>query len=533
MLGPVLAVDIARKGRRDFYTELMRDTRGLRREHAAARERWFNSLPWERKEETLFELELLLKGLVCFANPRNHPGLRAPTPLAHDFRQELAIMREGVHRITVVSRQLLGKHERAYSFNRYLESVLAQDHARSLLAKEGTTQNAPEESLAALRSAFTNLAEILDGLGRLGRIHYRLFAAVGSMAMREIGRNVYFNPLMKLEFRPEFDRIRSFEVLEVIQSIESEAGHKVVALAFLSLFRLLRYMRTARALAASRDDVARSHLVFAVMRSDARALSSFLRREVAGTLAEGFEREVLRVPAAEISTRLGDFAIEHETLRRLKATLESVGSQLRLELRRAFGRLLPAPRDELPPGDLQEAVLTATASLTAFLQQATVAIAREFRPELDGERIFDDFISRAAQSERLRRDIWMFAQILRGFIAKAAAASTAADRWAGFTTFRFIRDFIVYFRNMGYQLLRFSDYERFDGFMALVEELTDTDILDPARLGRAVRECEEFFAYLMDTFEKIGQREELHGVTFDRKDAAETLKLYLGQGAGG
>lgn len=526
-----MAADLsARRARRDFYTELMRDTRGLRREHATARERWFNELPWERKEETLFELELLLKGIVCFANPRNQPGLQAPAPLAHDFRSELQILREGVHRIVAVTRQLLGKHEHAYSFRRYLESVVTHDHERSLLVRESLTQNAPEESLSALRAAFTSLDEIAEGLGRLGRIHYRLFAGVGTAAAREIGRNVYFNPLMKLEFRPEFDRIRSFEVLEVIHSIESEAGHKVVALTFLSLFRLLRYMRVAQSLASERGALRRAYLVFAVMRSDARALANFLRREVPTTLASGFEREVLRIPAAEISTRYSDLVLEYETLRRLKATLQSVGNQLRLELRRAYGKLLPPPREELADHELEDAIRTTAGTLTAFLQQAAVALAREFRPELDGERIFDDYISRAAQSERLRRDVWMFAQILRAFIAKASAARTAADRWAGFTSFRFVREFVGYFRNMGYQLLRFSDYERFDGFLSMIEELTDTDILDPSRIERAVLETEEFYAYLMDTFEKIGKREELRDVAFDRKDAAETLKLYLGQG---
>src|SRR4051794_29110309 len=50
----------ANKARRDPYADLLRDTRGLRREQAATREAWFASLPWERKEETLFELEMLM-----------------------------------------------------------------------------------------------------------------------------------------------------------------------------------------------------------------------------------------------------------------------------------------------------------------------------------------------------------------------------------------------------------------------------------------------------------------------------------------
>ena len=57
---------------RNAYAELLRDTRGLRREQQQAREAWFARLASDKKEETLFELEMLLKGLACFGNPRNH-----------------------------------------------------------------------------------------------------------------------------------------------------------------------------------------------------------------------------------------------------------------------------------------------------------------------------------------------------------------------------------------------------------------------------------------------------------------------------
>jgi hypothetical protein len=74
----------------EAYADLLRDTRGLRREQAAARDAWYAALSWERKEDTLFELEILLKGLACFANPRNHPGARQrKTVVSLDFRDAL------------------------------------------------------------------------------------------------------------------------------------------------------------------------------------------------------------------------------------------------------------------------------------------------------------------------------------------------------------------------------------------------------------------------------------------------------------
>ncbi len=125
--------------------------------------------------------------------------------------------------------------------------------------------------------------------------------------MREIAQSAFFNPLAALEFRPEFDRIASAQVLELIQGVPGEQAHRLVALTFLSLFRMLRYTRLLDSIAVDHTDrrvAGRAYLVFAVLRSDARALSNFLRRRAGGLLAESFERDLYRVPAREVGSPL-------------------------------------------------------------------------------------------------------------------------------------------------------------------------------------------------------------------------------------
>src|SRR3954468_1916962 len=100
---------------RNAYAELLRDTRGLKREQQQAREAWFARLAADKKDETLFELEILLKGLACFANPRNHPGAgRRQTIVSHDFRDHLGLARDGMARIVQLTRALLGDQDRAF-----------------------------------------------------------------------------------------------------------------------------------------------------------------------------------------------------------------------------------------------------------------------------------------------------------------------------------------------------------------------------------------------------------------------------------
>src|SRR5262245_56514621 len=106
------------------YADLLRDARGLRREHLQAREAWFTAPAADRKEDTLVDIEILVKGLACFADPRNHPGGgRIRTTINHDFHQHLQHAKDGMGRIVQLIRALLGERDRTYVFQRYLETV--------------------------------------------------------------------------------------------------------------------------------------------------------------------------------------------------------------------------------------------------------------------------------------------------------------------------------------------------------------------------------------------------------------------------
>jgi len=123
----------------------------------------------------------------------------------------------------------------------------------------------------------------------------------------------------------------------------------------------------------------------------------------------------------------------------------------------------------------------------------------------------------------------MFMQILRAFIAKSQASPGGTDQWAGSHSFQFVRDFLSHFRAIGYQLLRANDYGRLDVFLEALSDLRDVDLLEDSQLDRAVLEAHHFSDYLEQLFKRISSRAELRDAPFDRKDATETLKIYLGR----
>lgn len=513
----------------DAYSDLLRDTRGLRREQSSARDQWLARLPDGKREDVLFELEVLLKGLACFANPRNHPGPpRRAAIVAIDYKEPLTLARDGMQRVVALCRVLLGEQERAFVFQRYLELLLPDDSARSRLVRGTMTQDTPEESLFLLRHALTNLLEVTGGVTRLPRVPFRLFYATLSVAHREVSQSAFFNPLAALEFRPEFDRITNVRVLELMRQVPGEQARKLVALTFLSLFRMLRYLALLEHVVREPRPAGLVYLILAVLRSDARALTDYLRKQAGEQLADSYERELFKIPAAQIAARYEEMMAEAHRLLGIKATLGGIAANLRLELRRTYEHDLPPPDGGATSERLRGVVVTVASNLRPALQNAVLVLGKALGARLDEHGVFDDAAARRSLSNRLRRDVWMFAQIVRAFGAKARSTPSREDRWSGPSSLQFVREFLTYFGAMGYPLLRAADYPRFDAFNAALLALEETDLLDPVRLERAVAEAEQFYLFLSALFEQIGQRSELEGVPFDRRAAAESLKLYLG-----
>ena len=520
-------------GERDAYQDLLRDTRGLRREQAAAREQFVARLLSERKEDQLFELEVLLKGLACFANPRNHPGPARRTPVvAQDFREALALGREAMTRVGALCRALQFERDRAFVFQRYLETVVPDDSGRARLAHTSAAQDTPEQSLFYLRHGMTNLLEVTSGVCRLQRVPFRLFYAVLGVAQREVSQSAYFNPLVALEFRPEFDRISNPRILELMRSVPGEHARRLVALTFLSLFRMLRYLTLLESTVRDREPTRRQlgvvYVILSVLRSDARALASYLRHTAGRVLAEGFDRDIFAIDAPQMNERFDGLFAEGRRLRSMRATLEGVGANLRLEMRRAFEHDFPAP-DTAPTLDaIRTAVARTTKNLRPALQNGVLFLGSSLGVRLDEQGVFDDDATRRMLSERLRRDVWMFAQIVRAFAHKARATKPGEVSWTGVGPLQFVREFLAYFQAMGYPLLRTADYPRVDAFMSAMSGLEASDLLEPLRMERAVAECEQFYVFLMNLLQAIGKRAELAQAPFDKRGAAESLKLYLG-----
>ena len=458
----------------DFFFELMRDSQRVRATQLAERDRWIRGIAIPGREEILFELEMLLRGLDRFFNPRNLFADAQP-PQGRDFKGELKAARDAIHRAIHLARRLtVPTQEQALLFRSFLEGSLADDRARARLGAELREQRTPEESLFLLRSGLVAHQGILDHLLQLERAPQGLYLDVGRALQHELFVSRYFCPPAALEFRAEYDRVASVALLDALRDQEDERRRKAFALGLLALFRMLRTLRYVPEPPTLQPR--RVLVVLALARSELWALVGYLETDLP-RLCAGSD--------AEAVTATGQTAAAA-----LRSALEETKAVL------------------LVPATVRGQIDAARDALVAATRLAIGALAQGLDPTLTGPEVFEDQKTRVAQSARLRRDLWVFHQLT--LTAAQALAQPDASPAAALPLRRFAGEF----RDVSYQLLRHSDREAFDRFLDLLDGFVDKVASPPGPEGESLLvrlrdDCRRFAEILRFALETVDRRADL------------------------
>src|SRR5215470_8894009 len=465
----------------------MRDSQRVRAVYLTERERWIRTLEITGREEVLFELEMLLRGIDRFFNLRNLFGEQLP-PADRDFREELKAARDAVHRAAHLSRRLIvQKREQALLFRSFVEGTLSDDRARARLSAELREQRTPEESLFLLRSGLSALQGIIDHLLRVEFTPQQVFLDVGRALEHELFVSRYFCPPSGLEFRAEYDRVSSVKLLEALRQTVDDKKRRAFALALLAAFRSLRSLRYVPAPPTPHSR--RVLLILALVRSELVVLVGYLESELA----------------------------------RLVATVQGVGEAAALA--RAAAVPIRAALDRVPP--ILAEPITDRAQidshrdhLAGATKDAIGAVAAALDPTLSREALFDAQEGRAELSQRLRLDLCVFREMCR------ATAERLSRPEADVAMVQPLRRFSLEFRDVGYQLLRHSDRELFDKFLALLESWGSLENT-PARVQRLREDCRRFGDILDRALDNVNKRAELQKVPLDDQAVREALARRL------
>ena len=473
----------------DFFFELMRDSQRVRSVYLAERERWIRTLEIAGREEVLFELEMLLRGIDRFFNLRNLFGEKQP-PADRDFREELKAARDAVHRAAHLSRRLIvQKQEQALLFRSFVEGTLADERSRARLGAELREQRTPEESLFLLRSGLSAQQGIVDHLLRVEVTPQQVFVDVGRTLQHELFVSRYFCPPAAMEFRAEYDRVSSVKLLEALRQTPDDKKRRAFALALLAAFRSLRCLRYVPPPPTPHSR--RVLVILSLVRSDLVALTGYLDSELV----------------------------------RLVATVEGVGEAAALA--RAAAVPIRAALERVPP-ILADAITDRVQidahrdQLAAATKDAIGSVAAALDPHLSREALFDAQEGRAELSVRLRLDLCLFREMCRETAERLGRAG------ANVGLVQPLRRFSLEFRDVGYQLLRHSDRELFDRFLDLLESWGGKALENtPQRIQKLREDCRRFGGILDRALENVNKRSELQKIPLDEQAVREALARRL------
>jgi hypothetical protein len=283
---------------------------------------------------------------------------------------------------------------------------------------------------------------------------------VGRVLYREIRRSPVLALLIDKKFKPIHDRIANPAIAKLIRGIESPAQRKHAAKVFLELFRLLHYLEYADPERTPEEELRNTILIFSLITSETRLLTSYLERRVLKSLDPNsplhdlYDSFVYCIPLElkkVINTELLDISVVRQ----------SDGIHARVENSHGI--------------------------LKDCFQQSIVQLAQMLEPKVDGEAIFTDFTAKLEQSVGLRDGLGRLILSLRRF-QKVRDEPSA----------QIMKEAISAFYDNEMKYLMYRDWSGFELFFI--------EILKCSSLPGLQQICHRFETFLTTLFREVQKR---------------------------
>ena len=471
------------------------------------RNRWLAELDVPLKNERLFELEMYLKVLDRFCNLRNHPISDPENVFDRDLKVETHILRDAITRVISLVQSLLPEEKTsAFNFQRYVEHRLMSDRVRMERLERSLMQNIPEESLFVLESGMTSLREMASAFLSSKKVSYLSFHHLGDLVSREIAWNAFFNPFHMSEFSSTHDRIRNAAIQKIVRTKIPASIRREISVVFLIVFRLLHYVQYIREEDSNHWVLLQNLPVFTLVRSEGASLIEYLENDLTKTVKKKLER---------------DEAVE------LVKVFDSLAFQLSVEIKKVYQLEIQDAAAEKEINRLRTGMARGKGVLVEILRQVVVQLARAFDHSVEGNIIFRDFISRTALSLKLRKDVWIFHRVVEHLDKSVSSNLPKSEFKPIFEALKSLRNYVYYFQNVSFQMVRFTDRDAFEDFFRVVDGFSGDSVQEPGRLEELHQIVRAFSVFLETTLTNISQRSELKDQPFGTREGEYILEQFL------
>jgi hypothetical protein len=302
--------------------------------------------------------------------------------------------------------------------------------------------------------------------------------------------------------------IKSPRFIRIVRSLTDPKLRRHLSIVFLMMFKLLRYLAFLSPDARDLERLKDCLLIFALIHSEAQLLVDVLENDLP--------------PVIRASSDL-----DPEIQRIFLGHMDALAYQLTLETKKMFELELKDAAVAKDVNPLRAGITRSRGLLTNIFQQGIVHLGQVIDPALEGRHVFPDFVSRLEESLKVRRDVWLFTRILENLERVIDRAIENNQTIPVLEALGTLRNFIFYYQNVSFQLVRCTDRDDFQKFFEKVDRLAGADVREPEKLSAFRHELHVFKMFLETTLASINNRNELRNTPFGADEGERLLAQFM------
>jgi len=415
-------------------------------------------LKLDEKPDINFELYTLLKSAVSIFTFENLPLSRSETLINYNFTQWIKIEFHIISKILdLIQKMLPEEKSNRLSFKQYINSKITTDYSKSKILEEILNQESLEDSLILLGTTFLHLKVLSDNISSIKNVNFQTFQSIGHFVRREVAFNKFFDPFEPPFFKPVTDKISSRQINEIIKTIPHSDTKKITSAIILEMFRILKYLSLTHEVKKQKNEIPKVLGIYTLVNSESRDLESFLHNE--------FISQSLKKDDGEST---------------FYELLESTSFQLKLELKKVFKGELVGIVNETKYRKIIAKCENATGILDNFFKQAIESVVKFFEPGLNGEDLFEGYVSKKEISSKLLKNLLLLNKLtlyVKEKITKSAKEDDVKDSIKKFI------NYIDYFEKYVLCLFRLSDRDEIEKLLCSFKGINDDQIIKAHKGG--------------------------------------------------
>ncbi len=325
----------------------------------------------------LFEWEMLIRSVLLFPVINFHllsEDIKSSL-IRKNFHPELESLEDAVRREALLSIRLENRNTEFYSeFEDFIEEYFMRKYGVMTLELSRKGKRDYWVMVSQITELFLDWRHVLSRVKEAPEIPYIVFFSTTRRIVRELRRIPLMDSYLKKRFKRPLDRISVPEIKETISSIKERTERRRVALVFLMISKLIKYLDYLENLLRQDKIPGRYYPILILIKYDFALLIKVLQTN-------------------------------RKTIPRLKPIMEKLLTSLEAEYRKVFfGELLNISFLSLPER-LREKLANSVFLLKSLLKDVTVNLVSFYKKGVEEKKLFPSHIGRKEQTEMLLKNL--------------------------------------------------------------------------------------------------------------------------------